>query len=205
MKLHYKGKFSGEYSSLPEGELKQHKNAVKFKEIDDINKLMIIGNIIALIVFFMLGYIFVLITGSVEKISMIGLLLAYLLVFPHEFLHAICFKGDVYMYLVNGGAFVIGTENMSKFRFIFLSMLPNIIFGFIPFIIFLFFPNYNILGTLGFTAIAMGVGDYYNVFNALTQMPKGARCFLEKQNSYWYIPEENENIKNNKSNKKDKI
>ena len=92
------------------------------------------------------------------------------------------------MYLVDGGAFVCGTETKSKFWFIFMSLLPNIIFGFIPFVIFLLYPNMTILGTLGVVCISMGVGDYYNVFNALTQMPKGARCFMEKQNSYWYMP-----------------
>ena len=41
----------------------------------------------------------------------------------------------------------------------------------------------------GVIAIAMGAGDYYNVFNALTQMPKGARTYLYQMNSYWYMPE----------------
>ena len=49
-------------------------------------------------------------------------------------------------------------------------------------------------------AISMGVGDYYNVFNALTQMPKGARCFLERQSSYWYMPEDD--LENNEMEKK---
>ncbi|MCI8497238.1 MAG: DUF3267 domain-containing protein, partial [Clostridiales bacterium] len=34
-----------------------------------------------------------------------------------------------------------------------------------------------------------GAGDYYNVFNALTQMPKGARTYLYQFNSFWYMPE----------------
>ncbi|MBQ4282485.1 MAG: hypothetical protein IJB96_00980 [Lachnospira sp.] len=41
----------------------------------------------------------------------------------------------------------------------------------------------------GGLSISMGVGDFYNVFNALTQMPKGARTYLHKFNSYWYIPD----------------
>lgn len=194
MKLHYKGKFDGNYDLLPTGELEKHKNAVKFKEFDDMNKFMIIMNIVSGLVMVLLGVIFVLRVGGIGKInfleSCIGMLLACVSIYPHELLHAICFKGDVNMYLTLGGAFVCGTENMSKSHFIFLCMLPNIVFGFIPFTIFLFFPQLNILGVLGLTAIAMGVGDYYNVFNALTQMPKGARCFMEKQNSYWYMPDE---------------
>ena len=190
MKLHYKGKFDGNVENLPKGELKKHENAVRFKEIDDIKKLMIIMNIVAFIVMLALGVVYVLRIGNKAQFSWIGIILSFLTLFPHEFLHAICFKEDVDMYLADGGAFVCGTETMSKFRFIFMSLLPNVIFGFIPFIVFLIKPNMTILGTLGLVAISMGVGDYYNVFNALTQMPKGARCFMEKQNSYWYMPDE---------------
>lgn len=188
MKLHYKGKFDGNVDNLPRGELEKHENAVKFKEIDDLKKLMIVMNIVALLVMIILGGIYIWKVGIGAKFSWIGIILSIVTLFPHEFLHAICFKGDVDMYLADGGAFVCGTETMSKFRFIFMSLLPNIIFGFIPFIVFLINPNMTILGTLGAICISMGVGDYYNVFNALTQMPKGARCFMEKQNSYWYMP-----------------
>ena len=189
MRLHYKGKFDGNVDNLPKGELEKHENAVKFKEIDDIKKLMIIMNIVAFIVMLILGIVYVLRIGNKAQFSWIGIIISFLTLFPHEFLHAICFKEDVDMYLADGGAFVCGTETMSKFRFLFMSLLPNIIFGFIPFIVFLIKPNMTILGTLGVISISMGVGDYYNVFNALTQMPKGARCFMEKQNSYWYMPE----------------
>ena len=188
MRLHYKGKFDGNEENLPKGELEKHENAVKFKEIDNIKKLMLIMNIVALIVLLILWIAYIWRIGKFVRFDWIGVIFSLLTLFPHEFLHAICFKEDVDMYLIDGGAFVCGTETMSKFRFIFMSLLPNIIFGFIPFIIFLIFPNLTILGTLGVIAISMGVGDYYNVFNALTQMPKGARCFMEKQNSYWYMP-----------------
>ena len=187
MRLHYKGKFDGNVDNLPSGELEKHENAVKFKEIDDVKKLMIIMNIVAGVIMIILWGVYSW-RAEIFKLNWIGVIFALLTLFPHEFLHAICFKGNVDMYLADGGAFVCGTETMSKFRFIFMSLLPNIIFGFIPFIIFLVYPKMVILGTLGVVGISMGVGDYYNVFNALTQMPKGARCFMEKQNSYWYMP-----------------
>jgi len=133
MKLHYKGKFDGNENGLPSGELEKHKNAVKFKEIDDMKKLMVIMNIVAGVVILILGGVFVLRAGSFDKISLIGMLIAFISLYPHEFLHAICFKKDVEMYITDGGAFVCGTETMSKLRFIFMSMLPNVIFGFIPF------------------------------------------------------------------------
>lgn len=68
------------------------------------------------------------------------------------------------------------------------SLLPNIVFGFIPFIIGMVYPRWLFLAMLGVCATGMGAGDYYNVYNALTQMPKGARTYLYQFNSYWYMP-----------------
>jgi len=120
----------------------------------------------------------------------LGALLALLAMFPHELLHAVCFKGEVEMYtnLKQGSLFVVGTERMSKARFIFMSLLPNLVFGFIPFIIFLFVPQWTLLGVFGAVGISGGAGDYLNVFNALTQMPKGARTYMHGFHSYWYQP-----------------
>ena len=81
-------------------------------------------------------------------------------------------------------------EDMSKKRFVFMSLLPNIIFGFVPFVIFLCFPQLTVLGAVGFVSIPMGIGDYTNVFNALTQMPEGAKTYLNGFNSYWYMPDQ---------------
>lgn len=85
--------------------------------------------------------------------------------------------------------FVVGTETMSKGRFVFMSLLPNLVFGAIPYLVFLIWPEQTFLGTLGLMALSMGAGDYYNVFNALTQMPKGARTYLHQFHSYWYLPD----------------
>ena len=76
-----------------------------------------------------------------------------------------------------------------KGRFVFMSLLPNIVFGFIPFAIYLIWPEHTILGTMGALSISAGAGDFLNVFNALTQMPKGAKTYLHKFNSFWYMPE----------------
>ena len=62
----------------------------------------------------------------------------------------------------------------------------HVIFGFIPFVIFMINPALIWLGTFGIMSIAMGFGDYINVFNALTQMPNGALTYLNGFHSYWY-------------------
>ncbi len=115
-----------------------------------------------------------------------------LVLFPHELLHAICFKKDVYLYTnwKQGMLFVVGPETMSKSRFILMSLLPNLLFGCIPYSIGLLFPRLVSLTAFGIVCIGIGFGDYYNVFNALTQMPRGSRTYLYHMNSFWYMPEQ---------------
>ena len=189
MKLHYKGKFNGDAKTLPRNEHKP--NAVKFKEFDNPKKQGLVCNAFAIILFIPLVAIYVFRCEEYNNNQLlIGAVIGLLLTIPHELLHAICFKKDVYLYIFpkGGTLFVTGTEDMSKKRFVFLSMLPNIVLGFIPFIIFCVFPEFTLLGAIGLVCIPCGIGDYYNVFNALKQMPKGARTYLYGFNSYWYMP-----------------
>ena len=86
---------------------------------------------------------------------------------------------------------MVAPEDMSKSHF--YCDEPDAepdIHGFVPFLLYLIFPQLGFLGILGATSIPMGIGDYYNIINALTQMPKGARTYLHGFHSYWYLPEE---------------
>lgn len=190
MKLVYKGKFNGDENSLPAGQHK--KGAVRFKEFENTKQMAIYGNVVAMLLMGICIVIFIIRSGSILNFSLIGCLLSLVCMYPHELLHAVCFRETVYIYtnLSQGMLFVVGTEVMSKARFVFMNLCPNLVFGFIPFILFLFQPDWTILGTLGTLAIGMGAVDYYNVFNALTQMPKGAKTYLHQMNSYWYMPSE---------------
>ena len=162
---------------------------VAFKEEEDMNRLALVMNGLSLVILVVLGVVYFLLCR--KPLNMIGMILSLVILVPHEFLHALCFEGDVYMYenLRKGMLFVVGPGTFSKAGFIFMCMLPNIVFGFIPFIIFLIDPSRTLLGTLGLLGIASGAGDYYNVYNALTQMPKGSRTYLHGKGSFWYMPE----------------
>ena len=191
MKFHNAGKFNGDLESLPKRE--HEEGAVMFKEPTDMTKFSIYMNLLAFVLMFALIFLTSFIVGEFTFDTW-GCLLALVCMVPHEFLHAVCFKEDVYMYnnLKQGTMFVVGPENMTKFRFCFMSLFPCLILGVIPYIVFLINPSLVTLGTMGAISMASCAGDFYNVFNAITQMPKGAKTYLCGMNSYWYMPKENE-------------
>ncbi len=194
MRLHYMGKYDLDPESLPKRE--HPPGAVPFREAKDTKTLSVFANLAALalmVVFGLLAFFRAkdeILEGSWQLLA--GCWLSLLTLFPHELLHAVCFREDVYLYtnLKQGMLFVVGTEDMSRARFVFLSLLPNLVFGFLPYAIGMLFPQCVLLLALGTLAIGMGAGDYYNALNALTQMPKGARTYLSGFNSFWYLPEE---------------
>ena len=189
VRLHYKGKYDLDPASLPHGE--HRPGAVKFREAADSKALGRIANGLALGLLAIFGLGLYLRCGR-EALRMLGpgACLAMLSPFPHELLHAVCFREDVYLYTnwKQGMLFVVGPEDMSRGRFVFMSLLPNLAFGFVPYVLAMVWPHLALLGSFGLTAITMGAGDYYNVYNALTQMPRGARTYLYQFNSWWYLP-----------------
>lgn len=190
MKLHYQGKYNQDPASIPHGE--HRPGAVPFREFQSAKSLAIAANLAS---FFIVALLLV---PAVFRTPFYGrgpqLILGFTTplaaLVPHELLHALCFKGDVYFYtnLSQGMVFVAGPEDMSKSRFVFMSLLPNLVFGFAPYLLGMLF-GVPFLLAFGALSIGMGAADYYNVFNALTQMPKGARTYLYQFNSFWYMPE----------------
>ena len=191
MILHNAGKYNGDENTLPQR--KHQPNAVPFKEVENMKKLSLITNVGCILTIIILAIPFILLAKEYIKDNTIWLALGGIcggLSLPiHELLHAFCYKKDVYYYnnLSQGLVFVVGTEDMSKSRFIFMCLCPNIFLGIIPYIIFLMFPNIVFLGLFGLICIGMGFGDYVNVYNAMRQMPKGAKAYLSGLHSYWYL------------------
>ncbi len=198
MKLVYKGKFSGNTEDLPHGEHKP--GAVRFKEPDDPKKLAVIVNVMGgiMVFVFLIGYLirYYIAFPGVRGIDTVwwftGLALSLLALFPHELLHAVCFRETVYLYTYwsKGMLFVVGPEPMSRRRFVFMSLLPNVVLGLVPYVLALIRPQWIVLGAMGGILLGGGAGDYCNVFHALTQMPRGAMTYLYQFNSWWYLPQE---------------
>ncbi|MGN0545435.1 MAG: DUF3267 domain-containing protein [Acutalibacteraceae bacterium] len=194
MKLHYEGKYNMDPASLPQAEHKP--GAVEFKEAGDTKKLAVIATVISfVVVVIMLIPVVIRLRGQFGfddfTAAWLGCLCSLLTLYPHELLHSVCFKGDVYMYtnFKQGMMFVIGTEDMSKGRFIFMSLLPTLIFGVLPFAAGMIFPKLVFLTAFGIMCASMGSGDLYNAFNALTQIPRGGRTYMSGFHSYWYMPQ----------------
>ena len=192
MILHYAGKYNGDESSLPQRE--HPAGAVPFKEPEDMQKLSLIANGGCMAVIILMAVPFIILGRHYFAQNAVGMIIAgilsLILLIPHELLHAVCYRKEVYLYnaLESGMLFVAGTEDMSKARFIFMSLCPNLILGILPYIIFLADPRFVPLGLLGLICTGMGFGDYINVYHAFTQMPKGAVTYLSGMHSFWYMP-----------------
>ncbi|MCL1787401.1 MAG: DUF3267 domain-containing protein [Defluviitaleaceae bacterium] len=83
-------------------------------------------------------------------------------------------------------------QPISKARFIWLSLFPNIVLGWLPLAVWAFMPFHPVLSNglfvFGMLATVCGAGDYYNAYNAARQMPKGSMQQLSGMNSYWFMP-----------------
>ena len=192
MRFHYAGKYVGP-DQLPKRE-PMPAGAVAFREPDSAGMMGLIGNGLALVIFVVLYGLLVVRCGMGalnHEAFFFGALLTLATMVPHEFIHAICFRGDVYMYqaLSKGLLFVVGPEDMTLGHFCFMSLLPATVLGVIPYLACMIAPSLTALGIFGAMALASAAGDFFNVFNAVTQMPRGALTFLSGFHSYWYLPE----------------
>ncbi|MBE6145566.1 MAG: DUF3267 domain-containing protein [Firmicutes bacterium] len=194
MKLIYKGKYNGEIEEFESS--KNIVNAIKYKEADTVEEMAKIITLPANIIQLVLLLIVFLIVGfdnfdNTLLLLILSFFVSLLTMIPHELLHGICYKNNVYLYanLKQLMLFVVGEDHMSKWKFIFMCMLPNIVFGFIPFILFLINTKLVFLGMLGAMCISYGMGDYYNVWNTIMQVPSNGMVFSKGHNSYWYVDE----------------
>ena len=187
MKFHYAGKYSGNPEDLPHHE--PVPGAVQITGAKDAKDLGKKANAISVILIFVL-FLVIIVRAENFDFKFLVLILYLLSLLPHELLHAVCYNSDVYLYtdLKHGMIFVTGPGNWTKSGFILKCLLPGIVLGFIPFIIFLIEPSLLILGEFGALGIAGAAGDFYNARNAMKQMPKGSRAYNDRDKTFWYVP-----------------
>lgn len=204
VEIKYKGAFKSE-DQLSKGELPP--NAVKIKENTVLNGVYVGTSlyllIIAILLVILLTYGSYHLHGKANMLSsftiyelLIGLILAYVFLFPHEWLHAICYgKGaevEIYSKLFRY-KFVYSTNPITKTRSMILYLLPGLLLGWVPFIIWAITPLDGFFGHIMWVfsslMILCAAGDYYSVYNTLRQMPKGSMEQVSGNSRYWFMPE----------------
>ena len=126
----------------------------------------------------------------------------------HELIHAICFPirdyKEVYFMPSQLLFFVYCNANVSKIRFIIINLLPNLLLGFIPFFIgqIIYNAAHTGIGMLfqlfGVCNIVAGLGDYYNTYLAINNVPKDAILFNSGIKTYYYVKTNKAHINKNK-------
>ncbi|MGI6151162.1 MAG: DUF3267 domain-containing protein [Christensenellales bacterium] len=203
MKLIYKGNYKGE-EQPPKGELPA--DAVRFDEPETPEELtkaafrfavptvLLVALVVLLSAAFSGGFKLNLFSPYLY----LGALLFLFALLPHELLHAICFSRghevELYVSFRHMMLFVVCVQPISKGRFIFMSLLPNLVLGWLPLLVWAVLPygevRSNLLFSFSVMAVLGGVGDYLNAFNALRQMPKGSMQQLSGFHSYWFMPKD---------------
>ena len=187
MKIRYKGSFDGKVNHLPPVE--PVADAARLEEPGKPRDLVRKANIGAAILFCVL-LVLVVLRGGLGALHIGGVIVAALVILPRELLRALCYRDECWFYMnfQESMPFVTGSEHQSKLRFLVTTLLPDVIFGLIPLILFFIWPKLSFLGTLGLLCLPMGCGDYLLASLVLRQVPRDAMLYRQYFHTYWYIP-----------------
>lgn len=120
-----------------------------------------------------------------------GVVLAIPFLFVHELLHALCCpKGSVVnMYWSTAGISLIPTCPIKKKRYIIMALLPTLVLGIVPLVVWLCITSMNVtLGSIIFAfsigSLSMSIGDIFNVLVALKKMTRESLLVTSGTQSY---------------------
>ena len=204
--MKYMGKYKDE-SQILTGNLP--KQAIKYNEPDTLTRVFLLGSLISLpLIITLIVLILIKIqiwNMSFENInalnflisSMIAIALGVIFTIAHEFLHAFCFPKNVIKEIWfkpnELAAFVYCNAPVSKVNFIWITLCPNVILGFIPYVLWILGVfDFNPLVSQTIILIAMmniisGVGDYLNFYLTINQVPKNALVQNYGFHTYWFL------------------
>lgn len=136
-------------------------------------------------------------TFSIWKIfvaMVLWTILYFVLIIAHECIHAAFYPRravkDVWFYQLQA-AMVYCNTPVTRTRFITMSLAPAVLLGFLPFAAWLLWGGipdaiFSIAwGSMAWTMIFGGIGDFYNVRNVIAQVPKDAYIFNYGIHTYW--------------------
>jgi len=201
--IRFKGNYTDEAQLIKDQVLPA--GAIQFKEGKSIMGALIKGTLM------MLPLLFLMIVVSFTRVRALTsdfkidlsfvmifaamLLLAHFLTYIHEFIHALLYPGsavkEIWKIPSEGAYFVYCSAVVSKSRFIILCLAPAVFLSIIPLGIWLLIYDalpVNISLCFAILTLIMALmcgGDFYNVYNAISQVPKGAKIFNYGLHSYW--------------------
>lgn len=208
--IEVKGKFKSEDDLIQGKPLMQ--GAVQFEEGASLQDAFIKGFFVGLPLIILMVILTVLKCKSIDYaihmdaetavIFAVMLAVMFLLTYIHEFIHALFYPREaiktIWKSPEQGAYFVYCDALLSKKRFIILCAAPAVILGIIPFIIWYVLADYIVMPySLAFVFTTwimtiMAIGDYANIYNAVRQVPKGAKIFNYGMHSYWIIQGKNQ-------------
>ncbi|MHC6180287.1 DUF3267 domain-containing protein [Clostridium sp. JNZ X4-2] len=102
-------------------------------------------------------------------------------------------KATVELFYSRSGMGTITTYPTPKWRFVFAILLPSLVLGIIPFIIWMFIPSTyvmwnSIIFIFSLCNLNMSTVDLNTIFHAITEMPKGSVMQTSGMDYFWYIP-----------------
>lgn len=201
--IYIKGKLENESQLFQGKELS--KKAVQFKEGRTFSEAFRLGFILSLPIMLPMVILSIIRCSEIDKhlefdggfiiAIAITILLREVLIYIHEFIHAIFYPKEaektVWRELKQGAYFVYCDAEITKIRFIILCLAPSIILGIIPFVIwYIIAPILEAKWILCIMLLTwmmtfMSMGDFANAFNAIRQVPKNAKVFNYGMHSYW--------------------
>lgn len=133
--------------------------------------------------------------GALFSMTLFPVLIMILGLPFHELLHAVIYPKTSTAYIFNlketGGLCVVSSGKIKRSRYIFMTLFPAIILGFVPQIILLFYTGQshsfiNILFMTSYLFLLIACGDFYNLFFILKHVPKKSYIVNSGKDTYYY-------------------
>jgi len=121
----------------------------------------------------------------------IGFLIGIILFPVHEILHAACFPpgSETFLFYTKQGLGTTCTSPVSRNRFIVVNLLPSVILGLFPLLLYLMIPKEyvsaaTILFAIAFLQVSGSYADYINVVHLL-RLPAKSTIQISGEKIYW--------------------
>lgn len=131
----------------------------------------------------------------INMINSIAIITWLFMVLVHELLHVIALpkrmSTKIWFSVKYGTGFVVFNGALNKYRFLFMSLLPNVILGILPLLVWLIFPfkndfNSTFVFTFSYIGVMIGFIDYAKSINVIRKVPSNAVISMSEGILYWH-------------------